>query len=246
MSDPVLPRLDDPQALAEAQAAAHAHTSRIITAESLQAVGNFALEELHGARPVPPQRRLSTADLNNEAARQAYALGRKRGFEQGAQMGLQQGYSEGSQALAEFQSRKAADLARQMGQILDAFRGEMKLLETQVASDLVSLAVDIAREVLRRELATDPAALLPAAREALRSLGEGATHVEIHLHPADAEHVAEHLEGVQSGRVRVREDEDLPRGSCRVEADTGIAEAGFEARWQAVMASLGRDEEPAP
>ena len=41
-------------------------------------------------------------------------------------------------------------------------------------------------------------------------------------------------------------DEDLPRGGCRVEGDTGIAEAGFETRWQAVMARLGRDEEPGP
>ena len=30
------------------------------------------------------------------------------------------------------------------------------------------------------------------------------------------------------------------------EADTGVADASFEARWQSVMASLGRDEEPLP
>ena len=45
--------------------------------------------------------------------------------------------------------------------------GELGLLESQVASDLVSLAIDIAREVLRRELATDPESLRPVIREAL-------------------------------------------------------------------------------
>lgn len=231
-----------------AVAAAAAHTSRIIAAEALQGVQAVSLGELlaRPKEPPPPGPILSTRDYDNEMARAAYELGHRRGYEQGARAGLQQGYSEGSQALEEFQSRKAADLARQMAQLMASFQAEMALLESQVASDLVSLAVDIAREVLRRELSFDPQALLPAAREALRSLGEGASQLELHLNPGDAAQLAPHLEQMQAGQCKLREDPQLPRGSCRVEADTGIAEAGFEARWHAVMATLGRDEEPLP
>jgi flagellar assembly protein FliH len=133
-----------------------------------------------------------------------------------------------------------------MQQLIDGFRAEMTALESQVASDLVSLAVDIARQVLRREPACDPAALLPAAREALRALGEGASQLELHVHPGDAAMLGSQLESIQAGACRIHEDPALPRGSCRVEADTGVAEAGFEARWQAVMATMGREEEPLP
>ncbi|WP_427911988.1 FliH/SctL family protein [Ramlibacter sp. MMS24-I3-19] len=219
--------------------------SRIIAAEAL---GGFVrpvdLDELTGAQPV--QRRLSSRDLSNETARAAYALGHRRGYEQGARAGLQQGYEQGSQALEAHQSRTAADLAAQMQRVLDGFTRDLAALEAQVASDVVTLAVDIARQVLRRELSVDETALLPAAREALRALGEGASALEIHLNPQDASRLAPHLDAVQSGTCRVVPDEDLPRGGCRVEGDTGIAEAGFEARWQAVMARLGRDEEPGP
>jgi flagellar assembly protein FliH len=220
-----------------------AASSRIIAAEALQGAQAFDLTELAGARE-PVQRRLTARDLSNETARAAYALGHRRGYEQGARAGLQQGYAEGSQALEAHQSRKAADIAGQMQRILDAFGRDMAALEAQVASDLVSLAVDIARQVLRRELSHDEEALLPVAREALRTLGEGAAALEIHLHPQDAERIAPHLDAVQAGRCKVRQDPSLPRGGCRVEGDTGIAEAGFDTRWQAVMARLGRDEEP--
>lgn len=218
--------------------------TRIIAAEALHAVAAFGLSEL-GAGP-QPVRKLSSRDLSNETARAAYDLGRRRGFEQGSRLGLQQGYSEGSQALEDFQSRKASDLARQMAQLAAAFQTEMAALESQVASDLVSLAIDIARQVLRRELTLDEAALLPAAREALRTLGEGASQLSVHLHPADAALLGAQLEAAPAGLCRVSADPALPRGGCRVEADTGVADAGFEARWHAVMATLGRDEEPLP
>jgi flagellar assembly protein FliH len=219
--------------------------SRIIAAEALRGVASFALDDLGGRTAGAP--RLTTRDLDNETARAAYVLGRRRGFEQGSRAGLQQGYSEGSQALEEFQSRKAADVAARMSQLASAFQSEMALLESQVASDLVSLAIDIARQVLRREVQADAHALLPAATEALRALGENASRLEVRLHPADLEAMRTHLEARPAAQGwRLHEDASLARGGCRVEADSGVADATFEARWHAVMATLGREEEPLP
>ena len=220
-------------------------TTRIIAAESLAEVAPFDLDELSNAAPLP-QRRLTSRDLGNETARAAYAMGRRRGWEQGWRAGQAQGLAEGLQGLGQAQARTATSMAGELGRAIDSFRAEMASLESQVASDLVSLAIDIAREVLRREPALGEAALLPAAREALHALGEGASRLEIHLHPDDAATLVPHLEAVQQGACTVREDPLLPRGGCRGEADTGVAEAGFEHRWQAVMATLGRDEEPLP
>jgi flagellar assembly protein FliH len=216
--------------------------SRIISAEALAGVRAFDMSELAGAKPAPA-RRLSSRDLSNDTARAAYALGHKRGFEQGARAGLQQGFEQGSQALEAHESRKAADVAAQMKRLLDGFTRDLATLESQLASDVVSLAVDIAREVMRRELSIDEQALLPVAREALRALGEGASVLEVHLCPQDAQRIAPALQA-SAPDCRVVPDADLPPGGCRVEGDTGIAEAGFAARWQAVMARLGRDGEP--
>lgn len=221
--------------------------SRIIAAEALRGVASVSLGELPlSPQPVAPSP-LRARDLDTEVGRAAYALGRRRGFQEGSRAGLRQGYSEGSQALDDFESRKAADVAQQMQQLADSFRSELGLLESQVASDLVSLAIDIAREVLRRELQLDAQAVLPAATEALRALGEGASRLELRAHPVDAQVLRAHLQdqpGVPAWQVH--DDPGMARGGCRIEADTGIADASFEARWQGVMAALGRDEEPLP
>lgn len=245
LSDAFQPQLAPPvnQPLPGQGAPAVPPASRIISAEALRGVAAFPMGELSQTVGAPPP--LSPRDLTNETARAAYALGRRRGFEQGARAGLQQGYSEGSQALDDFESRKAADIARQMQSLVDGFRGELAALQSQVASDLVSLAVDIARQVLRRELATDPASLLPVAAEALRALGEGASQLEVRMNPDDASLLRDHLQAMPAAKSwQLTEDPSVHRGGCRVEADTGVADASFEARWQAVMDALGREGEP--
>lgn len=220
-------------------------SSRIIVAEALDGVAAFDLSELQGAAP-RPARPLTSRDLANETARAAFELGRKRGYARGVREGFQQGFDEGSQALAAFEAQKTADIARRMQPLADGFRAGLAALESDIAADLVTLAVDIARQVLRREIQADAQALLPAAQEALRSVAEGASQLKMHVHPDDAAMLAEHLDLVRSGRCELKADAALPAGSCRVEADTGIAEAGFAERWQAVMAGLGREWEEQP
>lgn len=220
-------------------------TGRIISAEALGGVAAFDLDELD-APDTYSTRRLTSRDLTNETARAAFALGRKRGYDQGLRDGLEQGFDQGSQALAAFEQQKTAELVKRIQPLADAFRAGLASLETDVAADLASLAIDIARQVLRRELALDPKALLPAAQEALSSVAEGAAQLRVHVHPGDAAMLEEHLDLVRSGQCQLKPDMQLAPGSCRVEADTGIAEAGFTQRWQAVMATLGREWEPAP
>jgi len=219
--------------------------SRIIAAEALEGVAAFDLAELQDGA-ARPRRPLTSRDLANETARSAFEMGRKRGYALGVRDGRQQGFAHGSQALAAFDRHQACEIARRMQPLADGFRAGVAALESDLAADLVSLAVDIARQVLRREIASDPQALLPAAREALRSVAEGASQLQLHVHPDDAAMLTEHLELVRSGQCELRPDPALPTGSCRVEADTGVADAGFAQRWQAVMASLGREWEQAP
>lgn len=222
--------------------------SRITAGDALHGVMGFQIADL---LPEPiaagPRPALSHRDLDNQTARAAFDLGHQRGYAKGLRKGHEQGYIEGSRALEDFQSREAADASQHMQKIVSAFKGEMATLESQLASDLVSLAIDIARQVLRDELRLRPDALLPAATEALRALGEGASRMEVRVNPADAALLHEHLEhqALNTG-WKLQPDPSIMPGGCRIEADTGVADATFEARWQAVMSSLGRDEEPLP
>ena len=232
------------KATSEATEAA-APTSRIIAAEALQGAQPFALSELSPApRAAMP---LRARELDTEVGRAAYAMGRRRGLDEGLRSGREQGWREGAQALQDGQSAVVAETARQMQQLLQGFRAELGRLESTLSEQLVSLAVDIARQVLRHELNTDPRALLSAAAEALRSLGEGAGRIELRVNPQDAAALKTHLEALPGlAPWQLVEDESLQRGGCLVEADTGLADARLESRWQAVMEALGRPEETLP
>lgn len=204
------------------------------------------LQELAPAAPGRIQL-LGTRDQDNPTARAAFALGRQRGYEAGLRAGQQQGFAEGAKVLRQRESDDASEVATRLHEVLTRFQDQMVGLESQVASDLVSLAIDIARQVLRRELVLSKEGLMPVATEALRALGEGVSHIELRVHPDDAALLGEHLHKRPGGaRCHLVEDASVRPGGLRLEADSGVVDASFEARWQAVMANLGRDEEPLP
>jgi len=219
--------------------------SRIIAAESLSGVAAFELAELQSAA-ARPLRRLTSRDLANDVARAAYALGRQRGWQQGVTEGLAQGRQRAAQEQTAQAAAVGGELAAHMQPLLAQLQSGLAELEARVAGELVELAVELARQVLRREPGSDPQGLLPAVREALHGLAEGASQIVLHVHPVDAVLLNDHLEDARAGRCRVLADPALPRGSCRVEADTGVADAGFAARWRSALAALGRDGEPQP
>lgn len=225
--------------------AATAAGSRIIPAEALRKVSVVTLAELEARQREPAP--LRPRDLDTEIGRAAYALGRRRGHDEGWAKGQAQGYREGSQGFEDFTSRAATETTQRMQSLLEGFRSELARVERQLADDVVALAIDIAREVLRREVAADPTVLLAAATEALQALGEGATRIELHVNPQDAPALRTHLQ-LQPGTPAwtVREDAGLQRGGCRIETDTGSADARFEARWQAVLGTLGHADAALP
>jgi flagellar assembly protein FliH len=191
-------------------------------------------------------RTLSRRDLSNETARAAFELGRRRGLDQGLREGRAQGEAASAQALAEQQAQRAAEAAAQMQGLARQFQEGLAALEGRVASELMALAVDLARQVLRRELQQDERAVLPAAREALRGVAEGAARIELRAHPLDAALLRQHLEAPAGATLQLVDDPAITRGGCRVHADTGSVDATLETRWRSVMDRLGREPGATP
>nr|WP_255520251.1 flagellar assembly protein FliH [Ramlibacter aurantiacus] len=160
---------------------------------------------------------------------------------------MEQGRQDGVRQVEASLAGSAAQAARHLQAIAQGLQGELARMEQVLADQVVGLAIGIARQVLRREVALDPQALLPAAGEALQQLAEGAGRIELQVNPQDAHVLRGHLER-QTGLPpwQLREDPALPRGGCRAVADTGEIDATLAGRWEAVMASLGRAAETAP
>ncbi|OZI60323.1 flagellar assembly protein FliH [Bordetella genomosp. 11] len=166
------------------------------------------------------------------------AEGRARGYDQGLEEGRQAGLAQG---LADAR-RQGAEEAERLRAILSATASSLAQLEEKTGQALLTLALDIARQVVRTTVATQPESLLTAVREVLHMNPTASAPLRLWLHPLDLELVRLHLaEELRTGHWRVLADESITRGGCRAETSLGEIDATLETRWRRVAASLGRD-----
>ena len=203
----------------------------------------------HDEEPEPQAPGISEEEVQHllEQARQdAFAQGQQHGLEQGLQQGHQQGReaadSEWQQRMDDYQRNQGQDIAQRLHAALVQAQQGIKGLQQQMAPELLQLACDIARQVVRQELRCNPQALLPVVREALDMLGAETKPATVRLNPDDWAHLETHLRAAMPNpKVEWLADGSVPQGGCRVEGNNGgaLIDGSLERRWQRAVAALG-------
>lgn len=156
----------------------------------------------------------------------------ERIFQQAHDEGRDAGYKEGQ--------AKASDEAKRMASAVVKLDRAMAELDSGVADELLALALELARQVVRREIAAHPEVLLDVVREALAQLPH--QHASIYLHPEDASLLRSYMgEQLAHAGHRILEDVKLARGDCVLEAGGSHLDASVATRWHRVLENLGLD-----
>ena len=159
------------------------------------------------------------------------------------QSGYQDGYRDGLVALEGFKQSFASQTTAQIGLLVQSLSAGMNDLQQDMARTLAICATHLARQIVRTELATEPARIAMVAHEALDTLLLSARHITLRVHPDDHALVAQGAAEVLAARgARLLSDPSLTRGGCLVESDIGVIDASIETRWRRAAASLGNDE----
>lgn len=155
--------------------------------------------------------------------------------EQARQEGFRQGVQEGREAgMREFTARM--QVVEQIMQSLDA---PFEELDRSVEEQLTQLAMLVARQLVRRELKTEPEQVIAVVREALAALPVAARNVRLALHPEDAALVREALSMGDDGQtIQIVDDPVQNRGGCVVVTDNSRIDASVESRLNAVIANV--------
>lgn len=174
-------------------------------------------------------------EVHDQIAGQAYAEGRAAGYEQGYEQGYAQGREQGSAAS---DAEQQVLVARLEG-IMKSLSEPLADLDEAVEEALVTLAIAIARQLIRRELRTNPGEVVAVVREAMAALPLASRNVQLYLHPDDATLVrkAMALES-DTSLWTIVEDPVLTRGGCRVESDPSRIDASVESRLASVIAQV--------
>jgi flagellar assembly protein FliH len=138
--------------------------------------------------------------------------------------------------------------AQRLRELIDALSRPFQGLDHQVENELVALATALVRQLLRREIKTEPAVVVAAVREALGVLPVAARNISVQLHPADAALVRELLPPQEDEQDwRITENPAMTRGGCVVVTDVSRVDASVERRLAAaILKVFGGDRHADP
>ncbi|VTU20470.1 flagellar assembly protein FliH [Variovorax sp. RA8] len=178
---------------------------------------------------------------DNELSRlrlQARAEGRIEGHREGLAKGRAEGHAEGlATGLA-----AASAHAEQLRALAATLPAALRRAESELADAILTLALDVARQVVHRTLRAEPEWVLPLVQDLLHAEPALQGEPRLLLHPDDVALVKSSLGNeLQIAGWQVRPDDTLARGGCRVQSASGEMDASLETRWKSVTAALSRD-----
>jgi flagellar assembly protein FliH len=172
--------------------------------------------------PIPPEElfRDELAALREQARAEGFEAGRAEGVAAGE-----------------------ADVAA-VAVLLAHLRDVVEDLEQGIANDVLSLALELTKQIVRVSLRVRPDLVLAIIREAAKSFQGLGENPRLILHPADAQTVRAAIEAEQPGEWTwtIVEDAHIERGGCKFQTSATEVDATLETRWRRVVASLGRDD----
>ena len=156
---------------------------------------------------------------------------------------FEQGLAEGREA---GRVEVRAQVERLAGMFYDLAK-PFEELDAEVERELLTLAMALARQIVRRELKADPTQIIGIVREAIAALPVAARDVRVHLHPEDAAVVRQNLAPTESERAwQIIEDPVMARGGCQVTTATSRVDARLETRLGAILSELMGNERHSP
>lgn len=166
---------------------------------------------------------------------------RAEGHAQGLQEGQQQASQQWQQHMDEYVSGAGREAVQRVDALLSGMDASLKQLQSDMAQELLNLACDIARQVVRQELRSQPQALLPVVREALDMLATEGRAATVRLNPADHAVLDEALRAEQGAHSKVQwvSDAGVAQGDVRVDSGGAQVDAGLDKRWRRAVAALG-------
>ncbi len=180
------------------------------------------------------QKQLSEQISNSrqQARDEGYADGHAEGFAAGHAEGIAQGRVD------------AAAEREQLLQLLGSFTAELSNANENVSRDVMALALDVAKAMLKTALPVKPELVLPVIEDAMRRLPTIQPPALLQLNPEDFVLVQAQVgDGLVANGWRLLPDDAIERGGCRIETGTNQVDAEVGTRWTRIAEALGASSE---
>lgn len=202
--------------------------------EQLTAYQRWEMASFDGQDSSERQKREQVqADEQARAVSQILNQVRQEAYEEG----LKQGYADGlRQAFAEAEQERS-----QLITLAGTFQQALAMQDVQVAESVLSLALDLAKAMMKSKLQADPQAVIPVVLDAMQYLPQVKQPARLVVHPEDAKILRHQLgDMLKEQGWQLMEDSQIERGGCLVETAENQIDASNEMRWKRLVQGLSR------
>ncbi|GAB4357196.1 MAG: hypothetical protein Kow0073_15090 [Immundisolibacter sp.] len=152
---------------------------------------------------------------------------REAAREEGFAAGLEQGLAAGRERS---EAQRAADGER-LAALLDSLAAPLANLEQELLESLQTLALALARQVVRHELTAVPARIVDLVRAGVAALPATARQITVHLNPQDMDLVRSLVpRGRHDARWELLADAGVQRGGCRISTESSEVDLTLDTR----------------
>lgn len=173
------------------------------------------------------------AQLQIQAHEQGYQAGLREGQAAGQQQGYQEGLAQGREQGLEQAKQEQAPIHARMQQLASEFQHTLDTLDSVIASRLMQMALEAARQIVGQVPVVDNTALIKQIQSLLQQEPLFTGKPQLRVSPEDLPRVEEMLGAtLDLHGWRLRGDPTLHPGGCKVSADEGDLDASVATRWQ--------------
>lgn len=159
------------------------------------------------------------------------------------QTAFDQGYMDGYKAGTDQAEEEVSSQFQTLSQLLQAVSKPLSDLDQQVLEYLAQLAGRIARQLVKRELRTDPDTIMALVRDTVAILNGTSEKIRIHLHPNDAKVINNLMQSAtEKNRWDIIEDPLVAHGDCKAGSLDSIVSGDIQTRISAIIMQCLGDE----
>ena len=159
--------------------------------------------------------------IREQARREGYQRGYDDGYHDGAREAQQRADAELQQTLE--------TLRAHLQQVIQGVHTQQEAYLQHAESQMLELALEVARKIVREELKLQPAHVLAIVRDTLRRV-QGVGRLRIRVNPLDVDLLRQNrpsllqiVEGIES--IEIVEDRRVDQGGCIIETEQGVYDA---------------------
>ncbi len=154
--------------------------------------------------------------------------------------GMQEGFTVGMAKAREYAQEDKQNFLKLMAAFTDA----LEQSDEQIADDVLSLALDIAKAMLKVKLNVDAKTLLPVVLDAIHYLPHIQKPARILVHRDDMQMLREHMaDEIANDHWMIQEDSNIERGGCLVETGANQVDATNVMRWKRITEALAQNND---